>query len=74
MYYVYMIKRRDGTIYFGYTIDLRRRMKEHKAQEEDLVYYESYKAKEDAITRERQLKKYQSAWGQLKKRTAKSRI
>ncbi|MFY9462523.1 MAG: GIY-YIG nuclease family protein [Candidatus Sungiibacteriota bacterium] len=74
MYYVYMIKRQGGTVYFGYTTDLRRRMKEHKVPEEALVYYEAYKTKEDALMRERQLKKFKSAWGQLKKRTAKSRI
>ena len=74
MYYVYMIKQQDRTVYFGYTSDLQRRMKEHKAPKENLVYYEAYKAKEDAIKREQQLKRYQSAWGQLKKRTAKSRI
>ncbi len=40
----------------------------------DLIYYEAYKAKEDAAARERKLKKYKSAWGQLKKRIIKSRI
>jgi predicted GIY-YIG superfamily endonuclease len=69
-----MIKQKDGTLYFGYTADLRRRMREHGAKEDDLVYYEAYKAKEDAQARERQLKQYKSAWGQLKKRTIQSRI
>ena len=39
----------------------------------DLVYYEAYKNKEDAVTRELQLKEFKSAWGQLNKRTEKSR-
>lgn len=74
MYYVYLIKRRNKGLYIGYTADLRKRLKQHGARIEDLVYYEAYKSKEDAITRERQLKKYKSAWGQLKKRISRSRI
>jgi len=74
MYYVYLIKYKNKELYIGYTNDLKRRLKEHKAQLENLVYYEAYKSKEDAVKRERQLKKYKSAWGQLKKRIAKSRI
>jgi len=74
MYYVYIIKQKNGELYIGYTSDLRRRMKEHRTKLEDLVYYEAYKSRTDAIQRERQLKKYKSAWGQLKKRIVKSRI
>ena len=73
MYYVYLIKQRDKTIYFGYTTDLKRRLKEHRATPERLVYYEAYRSKGDAMERERQLKKYKSAWGQVKKRIARSR-
>jgi putative endonuclease len=74
MYYVYIIKQKNGELYIGYTSDLRRRIKEHQAKPENLVYYEAYKAKEDATKREKQIKKYKSAWGQLKKRIIKSRI
>jgi len=74
MFYVYLIKQPKGNLYIGYTANLRKRIKEHRANLSDLVYYEAYKAKEDAIKRERQLKKYKSAWGQLKKRITKSRI
>ncbi len=75
MYYVYLIRRqKDGELYIGYTADLKRRMKEHQAKIENLVYYEAYKSREDATKREKQLKKYKSAWGQLKKRIIKSRI
>ena len=74
MYYIYLIKLRNGNLYVGFSRDLKRRSKEHRAKLKDLVYYESYKSKEDAILREKQLKKYKSAWGQLKKRIKKSRI
>jgi len=74
MYYVYIIKQATGSLYIGYTTDLRRRLKEHKLKLVDLIYYEAYKSKEDAIQREQQLKEYKSAWGQLKKRITKSRI
>lgn len=76
MYYVYVIKQKrgDGELYIGYTADLRQRLKAHRVKQEDLIYYEAYKAKENAQQRERQLKKYKSAWGQLKKRIKKSRI
>jgi len=74
MYYVYCLKRTGDTLYFGYSEDLRRRLKQHGITAKELVYYEAYKSKKDAVARERQLKKYKSAWGQLKKRIAGSRI
>lgn len=74
MYYVYLIKYKGDKIYIGYTGNLKRRVKEHKIKSQDLIYYEAYNSKEDATTREKQLKKYKSAWGQLKKRIRKSRI
>ncbi|MDP3725897.1 MAG: GIY-YIG nuclease family protein [bacterium] len=76
MYYVYVIKKKskNGEFYIGYSTDLRRRLKEHTVQKEDLVYYEAYKHAKDARIREQQLKKHKSAWGQLKKRTQHSRI
>jgi len=74
MYYVYIIKQATGKLYIGYTTDLRRRLKEHKLKLSDLIYYEAYKSKEDAIRREQRLKEYKSAWRQLKKRITKSRI
>jgi putative endonuclease len=75
MYYVYILKYGDDKLYIGYSEDLRKRVKQHKASKKnlDLIYYEAYKDKKDAVQRERQLKKYKSAWGQLKKRIKFSR-
>ena len=57
MYYVYLIKNiRTKETYIGYTDDLRRRFKEHRDKNPELVYYEAYKDKEDARDRERKLK------------------
>lgn len=76
MFYVYLIKGklRNDNLYIGYTSDLKRRVKEHGLSGKNLVYYEAYKSEVDARKREIQLKKYKSAWGQLKKRTKTSRI
>jgi len=70
VYYVYVIKNKykNGNLYFGYTSDLKRRISEHGVAPRDLIYYEAYQDKGDARNREAQLKKYKSAWGQLKKR------
>jgi len=37
-----------------------------------LIYYEAYLSKEDAMERERQLKKFAKAFGQLKRRTKRT--
>lgn len=74
MYYVHCVKRGGDQLYFGFSEDLRRRLKEHGLTAKALVYYEAYKSRQDAIERERQLKRYKSSWGQLKKRIARSRI
>jgi len=34
----------------------------------EVVYYEAYKSKNDAIKRERSMKLWARAWGQLKRR------
>jgi len=68
-FYVYiMTNKRNGTLYIGVTSDLPKRTWEHKngAAEgftkkydiKTLVYYEVYDAPENAIHREKRLKKY----------------
>lgn len=52
MYFVYFIKDRyKNTTYIGYTNDLKRRLKEHESKDPDLIYYEAYKSKKDAMDR-----------------------
>jgi len=82
MFYVYVLKsKKDNRLYIGYTNDLKRRIHEHNKGKNfstahrgifSLVYYESFKSQKDASTREKQLKQFKSAYGQLKKRILNS--
>jgi len=78
MYYVYLLKsKKDNSYYIGFTSDLRLRFLQHKKGEVkstnyrrplELIYYESYLAKELAEERERKLKQFGSAYSALLKR------
>jgi len=67
-----MASKRNGTLYVGATSDLAKRMWEHKNglvegftrryQVDRLVYCEPFDDAENAITREKQLKKWRRAW------------
>ena len=76
MHYVYILRNQDdSSIYIGFTNDLKRRIREHNSKNTtvwELVYYEAYKAKEDALLREKRLKYYGKALGQLKRRIENS--
>jgi putative endonuclease len=67
-YYLYILaSKKNGTLYIGVTGDLVKRIYEHKQKTVDgftkkyyvhhLVYYEAYKDIEEAILREKQMKK-----------------
>jgi putative endonuclease len=80
MHYVYFLKSAETKwIYIGNTNDLKRRLAEHNSGKTsftrergpwELIYYEAYKDKRDALSREQALKKYGSGLGQLKQRLA----
>jgi putative endonuclease len=72
-YWVYILASRiGGTLYIGVTNDLVRRIHEHKTSAAEgftskhaihrLVYYENYSDIQDAITREKRLKKWNRTW------------
>jgi putative endonuclease len=72
-YFVYLLARkRDGTLYLGVTNNLGRRVEEHRAKLrpgfsatygiDRLVWYEAYDRIDEAITREKALKKWRRAW------------
>ena len=69
MYYVYILtNKNDMVMYIGVTNDLRRRLYEHKSENIEgftrkynvnkLVYFEEYFDVNDAIDREKQLKRW----------------
>lgn len=67
MNYTYIVKCRDNTYYTGWTKDLDRRMQAHNRgngakytrsrRPVCLVYYEAYGTKEEAMRREREIKR-----------------
>ena len=73
MYYVYILaSRRHGTLYIGVTNSLARRLAQHRNGEGSsfvkaygvycLVYVEPYERADEAIAREKQLKRWKRAW------------
>ncbi|WP_349673727.1 GIY-YIG nuclease family protein [Lacrimispora sp.] len=67
MNYTYLVKCADNTLYCGWTNHLEKRMEAHNQgkgakytktrRPVELVYYESYPTKEEAMRREVQIKK-----------------
>ncbi|MGF6428374.1 GIY-YIG nuclease family protein [Bradyrhizobium elkanii] len=73
MYYVYILaSRRHGALYIGVTNSVQKRLEQHKAGKGSsfvkrygvcrLVHVETYQLAEEAITREKQLKKWKRDW------------
>ncbi|OYQ35791.1 endonuclease [Niveispirillum lacus] len=71
--YVYILaSARNGTLYIGVTSDMGRRIWEHREGLVEgfakrygiktLVYYEAFERIDDAIHREKRLKKWNRAW------------
>lgn len=72
-YYVYILaSKRNGTLYIGVTNNLSKRVSQHKSDEVDgftkkykvnnLVYFEETSDINSAITREKQIKKWNRNW------------
>lgn len=72
-YYVYILaSKRNGTLYIGVTNNLIRRIYEHKNDMTEgftkryrihrLIYYEELNNVNDAITREKRMKKWKRSW------------
>ena len=73
LFFTYILTNKNHTVlYIGVTNDLKRRLKQHKQESnkgfsgkynvEKLVYFESSRYVENAIKREKQLKKWNRAW------------
>ena len=72
-YYIYILaSQKNGTLYIGVTNDLERRVLEHKQKINEgftskydvnrLVYFESFQYINDAVLREKRLKKWNRQW------------
>ena len=72
-YYVYILaSKKNGTLYIGMTNDLETRVLQHKQKINEgftskynvinLVYFENHQYVNDAIKREKQLKKWNRQW------------
>lgn len=81
MFYVYILKLKKGTLYIGYTNNLKRRLKQHENGESSytksrrpvkLVYYESYFSDKDARIRENRLKQFKKGHKDLINRISNS--
>ena len=73
LYSVYILaSRRNGTLYIGVTNNLARRVYEHRTKHTPgftsrydvtmLVWYERYERIDEAIAREKMLKRWRRAW------------
>jgi putative endonuclease len=73
-FYVYILtNKRNGTLYVGVTNSLLRRTFQHKTKQDKdgftakysisrLIYFENYQYINDAIEREKELKKWERQW------------
>ncbi|MEO9971516.1 MAG: GIY-YIG nuclease family protein [Hyphomonadaceae bacterium] len=72
-FYVYIVtSKRNGTLYIGHTEDLARRVWQHRSQTFDgftkqyacdrLVWFSEFPTREEAKSRERQMKAWRRAW------------
>ena len=72
-YFVYILaSKRNGTLYIGVTNNLIKRIYEHKQKQVEgftkkyninkLIYFEEYNSPEEAIAREKRLKKWNRSW------------
>ena len=82
MFYVYVLKsKKDYSHYIGFATDLRNRFIKHNQglvqstknlRPLELIYYEAYKSKKDALMRENRLKQFKKGYSSLKGRIINS--
>ncbi len=82
MYYVYLLKSmKSGRLYIGCTANLEKRLYQHNEGKSaatkseapfELIYFEGYKSKKDAILRERRLKHHGQGIRRLRERLKES--
>ena len=78
MFFVYILKSKlDNSFYIGFAENLKERLEKHNQglvkstknlRPLELIYYEAYKSKEDALIREKRLKHFAKGFSSLKGR------
>jgi len=84
MFYLYLLKsKKDNSLYLGFAPDLKARLLKHNQglvqstknlRPWELIYYEAYKSKRDALIREKRLKQFKKGYASLKGRIKNSLI
>ncbi|MBI4993846.1 GIY-YIG nuclease family protein [Candidatus Wolfebacteria bacterium] len=77
-FHVYLLRSKlDNSFYIGFAEDLKERMEKHNKgmvqstknlRPMELIYFESYKSKRDALIREKRLKQFAKGFSSLKSR------
>lgn len=83
-FHVYLLKsKKDNSFYIGFAENLKERMEKHNQgmvqstknlRPIELIYFESYKSKRDALIREKRLKQFAKGFSSLKGRLINSLI
>lgn len=81
-FYVYLLRSlKEERFYVGFTTDIGARLEKHNLGKVywtkrllpwKLIYYEAYVSKMDAITREKQLKRFANGFAQLRRRLSET--
>lgn len=81
-FHVYLLRSKlDNSFYIGFAENLEERMEKHNQgmvlstknlRPMELIYFESYKSKRDALIREKRLKQFAKGFSSLKSRLANS--
>ena len=79
-FHVYLLRSKlDNSFYIGFAENLKERMEKHNQgmvqstrniRPMELIYFESYKSKKDALIREKRLKQFAKGFSSLRSRLA----
>ena len=82
MFYVYILRStKNNSLYIGFAVDLKKRIVKHNQglvqstkhlRPFELMYYEAYKSKKDALIREKRLKQFAQGLTAIKGRLKNS--
>lgn len=78
MFFIYILRStKDGSLYIGFAEDIEGRLSKHNQglvqstknlKPMELIYYEAYKSKKDALIREKRLKQFAKGFASLRSR------